>query len=114
MIIPETKEAYSAHYRRCAFYPRWAGNIFLSHGMPCGPWQHAGCGSRQGSGRATAQAPLRVQGPVLPAFHECDRSDRARVGGASLHEGLLTANEKLYNKLTFGVTVTEFVDGKKH
>ena len=32
----------------------------------------------------------------------------------SLHEGLLTANEKLYNKLTLGVTVTEFVDGKKH
>jgi type I restriction enzyme, R subunit len=32
----------------------------------------------------------------------------------SLHEGLLTANEKLYNKLTLGMTVTEFVDGKKH
>lgn len=32
----------------------------------------------------------------------------------SLHEGLQTANEKLYNKLTLGVTVTEFVDGKKH
>jgi type I restriction enzyme R subunit len=32
----------------------------------------------------------------------------------SLHEGLLTANEKLYNKLTLGITVTEFVDGKKH
>ena len=32
----------------------------------------------------------------------------------ALHEGLLTANEKLYNKLTLGVTVTEFIDGKKH
>ncbi len=31
-----------------------------------------------------------------------------------LHEGLLTANEKLYNKLTLGVTVTEFIEGKKH
>ncbi len=31
-----------------------------------------------------------------------------------MHEGLLTANEKLYNTLTLGVTVTEFVDGKKH
>lgn len=31
-----------------------------------------------------------------------------------MHEGLLTANERLYNALTLGLTVTEFVDGKKH
>lgn len=31
-----------------------------------------------------------------------------------MHEGLLTANERLYNALTLGITVTEFVDGKKH
>jgi type I restriction enzyme R subunit len=30
-----------------------------------------------------------------------------------LHEGLITANERLYNALTLGLTVTEFVDGKK-
>ena len=31
-----------------------------------------------------------------------------------MHEGLLTANERLYNAITLGITVTEFVDGKKH
>ncbi len=31
-----------------------------------------------------------------------------------LHEGLGAANEQLYNKITLGVTVTEFIDGKKH
>lgn len=31
-----------------------------------------------------------------------------------MQEGLLTANERLYNALILGVTVTEFVDGKKH
>lgn len=31
----------------------------------------------------------------------------------ALSEGLLAANERLYDKLTFGITVTEFVDGKK-
>ncbi len=30
-----------------------------------------------------------------------------------MHEGLLTANEKLYNALTLGLTVTEFVGSKK-
>ncbi len=32
----------------------------------------------------------------------------------AMQEGLLSANEKLYNAMTLGVTVTEFVDGKKH
>ena len=36
------------------------------------------------------------------------------IASPALHEGLMAANEKLYNALTLGVTVTEFVDGKKH
>jgi type I restriction enzyme R subunit len=31
-----------------------------------------------------------------------------------LHEGLMSANQRLYDALTLGVTVTEFVDGKRH
>ncbi len=31
-----------------------------------------------------------------------------------LHEGLLVANEKLYDKLTLGITVTEFVGGSRY
>ena len=31
-----------------------------------------------------------------------------------LNEGLLTASERLYDKLCLGITVTEFIDGKKH
>ena len=31
-----------------------------------------------------------------------------------MQEGLITANEGIYNKLVFGITVTEFVDGKSH
>ena len=30
-----------------------------------------------------------------------------------MHEGLIASNEKIYNALTLGVTVSEFVDGKK-
>jgi type I restriction enzyme, R subunit len=30
-----------------------------------------------------------------------------------MHEGLIAANEKLYNALTLGITVSEFVEGKK-
>ena len=35
------------------------------------------------------------------------------LASPALHEGLLAANETLYNALTLGITVTEFVDGKK-
>ncbi|EDM25466.1 type I restriction-modification enzyme, R subunit [Lentisphaera araneosa HTCC2155] len=31
----------------------------------------------------------------------------------SMNEGLMVVNEKIYNKLTLGITVTEFIDGKK-
>ena len=31
-----------------------------------------------------------------------------------LNEGLLTASQRLYDKLCLGITVTEFIDGKKH
>ncbi len=31
----------------------------------------------------------------------------------AMNEGLLTANEKIYNQLMLGITVTEFIDGKK-
>ncbi len=37
----------------------------------------------------------------------------AEVCNPALNEGLLTANERLYNHLLYGISVTEFVDGKK-
>jgi type I restriction enzyme R subunit len=36
------------------------------------------------------------------------------LGSPPMHEGLLTASAKLYHMLTLGITVTEFIDGKKH
>ncbi len=36
------------------------------------------------------------------------------LSSPAMQEGLLTANERLYNAITLGITVTEFVDGKKH
>lgn len=37
----------------------------------------------------------------------------AEVCSPALNEGLLTANERLYNHLLYGISVTEYVDGKK-
>ena len=35
------------------------------------------------------------------------------VCSPALNEGLITANERLYNHLLYGISVTEFIDGKK-
>ncbi|MDH0450848.1 type I restriction endonuclease subunit R [Shewanella sp. GD04112] len=37
----------------------------------------------------------------------------AEVCSPALNEGLLTANERMYNHLLYGISVSEFVDGKK-
>lgn len=37
----------------------------------------------------------------------------AEICSPALNEGLLTANEKIYNHLLYGIAVTEFVNGKK-
>ena len=37
----------------------------------------------------------------------------AEVCSPALNEGLLTANEKLYNHLLYGISITEFIGGKK-
>jgi type I restriction enzyme R subunit len=37
----------------------------------------------------------------------------AEVCSPALNEGLLAANERMYNHLLYGISVTEFVDGKK-
>src|SRR5690554_6294981 len=37
----------------------------------------------------------------------------AEVCSPALNEGLLTANERIYNHLLYGISVTEFVDGRK-
>jgi type I restriction enzyme R subunit len=53
------------------------------------------------------------------AGQECSLSEKSidnlinEVCTPALNEGLLTANEKLYNHLLYGISVTEFIDGKK-
>ena len=37
----------------------------------------------------------------------------SQVCSPALNEGLLKANERMYNHLLYGIAVTEFVNGKK-
>jgi type I restriction enzyme R subunit len=53
------------------------------------------------------------KGSKIPLSNNAIDQIMRELSAPALHEGLITANERLYNALTLGLTVTEFVDGKK-
>jgi type I restriction enzyme R subunit len=114
MNIPETKETYSAHIP--------ALRVLSAMG-----WEYlsaTACLAARGSTLEVVLTNVLVEqlrkrrfeykGKLYPLSTNAIDQIVRELAAPPLHEGLLTANEKLYNKLTFGVTVTEFVDGKKH
>jgi type I restriction enzyme, R subunit len=114
MNIPETKEAYSAHIP--------ALRVLSAMG-----WEYlssTACLTARGSTQDVVLTNVLVEqlrnrrfeykGQFYPLSTNAIDQIVRELAAPPLHEGLLTANEKLYNKLTLGITVTEFVDGKKH
>ena len=112
--LPETREQYSSHIPA------------LKTLLACG-WQYLSakdCLQQRGSTRdlllksdliaylQTRRFEYKDQEyPLSPATIENIVRELASPG---LNEGLLTANERFYNKLVLGVTETEFINGKKH
>lgn len=114
MTTPETKEEYSAHIP--------ALRVLTAMG-----WEYlppADCVAARGGTQEVVLTKVLVEqlrnrrfeykGKEYPLSTNAIDQIVRELTAPSLHEGLLTANEKLYNKLTLGITVTEFVDGKKH
>ena len=111
---PETKEEYSAQIPA----------LQLLRALD---WQYlsaADCFAARGSNQEVILAGVLVEelrkrrfeykGKSYPLSTNAIDQIVRELSTVGLHEGLATANEKLYNKITLGVTVTEFVDGKKH
>lgn len=114
MTIPETKEEYSAH-------------IPALRTLAAMGWEYlspTACLAARGSTQEVALTSVLVEqlrkrrfeykGKLYPLSTNAIDQIVRELTAPPIQEGLLTANEKLYNKLTLGITVTEFVDGKKH
>src|SRR5438093_482419 len=114
LMTPETKEEYSAHIP--------ALRVLSALG-----WEYLSpidCLAARGSTQEVVLASVLVEqlrkrrfeykGKLYPLSTNAIDQIVRELAAPPLHEGLLTANENFYNKLTFGVTVTEFIDGKKH
>lgn len=60
------------------------------------------------------QRRFEFKGQVYPLSTNAIEQIVRELDSPQLHEGLIGANEKLYDKLTLGITVTEFVGGSKY
>ncbi len=114
MSTPNTAEQYSAHIP--------ALQVLMSLGwrfMPAGE-----CIERRGGNKVVILKEILIEalrkrrfeykGQSYPLSNNAIEQIVRELTSPHLQEGLLTANEQLYNALTLGITVTEFVDGKKH
>ncbi|MCX2843045.1 type I restriction endonuclease subunit R [Microbulbifer thermotolerans] len=68
---------------------------------------------RQVLRRELARRTFTYAGKSYPLSEKSIDNLIAEVCSPALNEGLLTANEKIYNHLLYGISVAEFVDGKK-
>jgi type I restriction enzyme R subunit len=110
---PNTAELFSAHI------PALATLVALD-------WSYlpaAECLAMRGGNQEVLLAPVLIdelrrrtfnyRGKEYPLSPNAIDQIVRELASPALNEGLMTANERLYNMLTLGIAVTEFVDGKK-
>lgn len=111
---PETAEAYSSH-------------IPALHMLMAMGWQfmsQADCLAARGGNTGVVmrgalveqlkQRTFEYKGRTYPLSTNAIDQIVRQVTSPALNEGLETANERIYDQLTLGITVTEFVDGHRH
>jgi len=112
--LPETTELYSSHIPalKTLMVLGWS---FLSQKE---------CLSKRGSTRELIlkdelieylkQHRFEYRGEQYPLSASAIDTIVRDLSTPGLNEGLMKANERIYNKLLLGITVTEFINGKKH
>jgi type I restriction enzyme, R subunit len=112
--LPETRERYSSHI------PTLKTLISLG-------WHYlspAECLTKRGDKRSVVMKEVLIEslrqrrfeykGDSYPLSSNAIEQIVRELTSPALNEGLLEASRRLYDKLCLGVTVTEFIDGKKH
>jgi type I restriction enzyme R subunit len=114
MNTPKTKEQYSTHIP--------AIKTLMAMG-----WQYLSAGSclqKRGNQRDVLLKDELIRflqkhrfdfkGQSYPLSPNAIEQIVRELSAPALNEGLLTANEKIYNQLCLGITVTEFINGQKY
>lgn len=115
MSVPNTQEQYSSHIPAVATLMS-LGWTFISP---------SDCLALRGSAREVLLKPKLIEflrakkfeykGKTYPLSAQAIDQILRKISSVGLNEGLLVANQTIYNDLTLGITVTEFMpDGKKY
>ena len=113
--VPQTREQYSAHIPALHLLCNLSWNFLSTEA----------CLALRGSTREVLLKPRLIEvlqsrrfdykGENFPLSPSGIDQIVRELSALNLAEGLLAANERLYNKLALGITITEFMpDGKKH
>jgi len=113
-VIPETKEVFSSQIPALQVLMEM-GYEYLS---PAQALAYRGGQTSEVLLRSVLIAELRKRrfnwkGQEYPLSNNAIDDIVRQLASPGLGEGLLSANERLYDHLTLGLTVTEFIDGKK-
>jgi len=113
-VIPETKEVFSSQIPALQVLMAM-GYEYLS---PTQALAYRGGQTSEVLLRSVLIAELRKRrfnwkGQEYPLSNNAIDDIVRQLASPGLGEGLLSANERLYDHLTLGLTVTEFIDGKK-
>lgn len=113
-VIPETKEVFSSQIPALQVLMAM-GYEYLS---PAQALAYRGGQTSEVILRSVLIAELRKRrfnwkGQEYPLSNNAIDDIVRQLASPGLGEGLLSANERLYDHLTLGLTVTEFIDGKK-
>src|SRR5689334_17229459 len=104
--VPQTQEQFSAH-------------IPALHLLSAMGWEYLSPSTcltlRGNNSEVLRERRFEYKGETYSLSNNAIDQIIREISSPSLHEGLLAANERIYEKLTLGITVTEFMgDGKKH
>lgn len=113
-MTPNTAELYSAHIPALATLVSLGWRYMSPADCLAGRGGNTGVILRNVLVEELRRRTFEYKGKTYPLSTNAIDQIVRDLSAPALNEGLLTANEKLYNALTLGITVTEFVDGKKH
>lgn len=114
MVTPNTAELYSSHIPALATLVSLGWDYLSPQDCLAARGGNQGVILRGVLVEALRRRTFDYKGKTYPLSTNAIDQIVRDLSAPALNEGLLTANEKLYNAITLGVTVTEFVDGKKH
>lgn len=113
-IAPDTAELYSSHIPALATLVTLGWDYLSPENCLAARGGNQGIVLRNVLVEQLRRRTFEYRGRTYPLSTNAIDQVVRELTSPALNEGLITANEKLYDAIMLGITVTEFVDGNRH